>query len=181
MSLDKLISSYEKPSVPARRGATPLEYPPLIATAFEKVTALNEKLPEARQVDFNLVDELLQREEPNGEFAAERALSNYISTVENPATNRPTEHVDLLPETHPMSTRWISTFSIREKTAEYYAAGVTDPEVSAILASAITADPLSGTRRFYLAMLDVKDTPLSVVDRIAEADEVIAKKELRPY
>lgn len=179
MSLDKLISSYSGPSVPHRKGVTPLPTTPLIASANMELVELNERLPEVRRAAYESLNELIERETPNGDFATRRAVANFLSTIENPKTLRPTVHTDLLPETHPLSTKWISTFAIRERTGEYYAAEV-DETISAVVASAITADPESGSRKFYVALLEAQNAPLSAFEIIAEADDVISKKELRP-
>ncbi|NBT76228.1 MAG: hypothetical protein EBT15_09735 [Betaproteobacteria bacterium] len=149
---------------------------PILATAYDLLEAANSSLPENRHTSPNAVREVVRRELPSVP-KAHRAVINFLTTIENPATNTPTIHTDLLPVGHPLSTTPASGKDLRRETARYFSA---DPALSddlaPIIASAIECEPNTPTRAFYEELLYARNTPVSIFATIEQADLSIAKK-----
>ncbi|MGL4998063.1 MAG: hypothetical protein ACRC5T_03770 [Cetobacterium sp.] len=178
--LNKMIDAINKTPAQPKSSATPLPQTSnaLVASAVAQAVQINEQLPIARQVAPEVISEVVAREEraQSSEGTAARAVMNFASTIENPATNRPTTHTDLLPPNHPLSTAWISVFRVRKATARYFASSIDDEELSALVASAIEAEPETALRKFYVEVLKTKTLGQTVLADIAFADEIIALK-----
>jgi hypothetical protein len=133
----------------------------------------NAKLPLARRVPAKTVELIISREKthPN----AMRALGQYFNTIENPHTSTPTTHRDLLPRNHPLSTKWISQFSVRADVATYFESDtrIEDHETRALVASAISYEPDSAQRDFYNEVLISKTNDLSLLALLDETDKMI--------
>jgi hypothetical protein len=149
---------------------------PILATAYELLETANSSLPENRHTSPSAVREVVRRELPSVP-KAHRAVINFLTTIENPATNTPTVHTDLLPVGHPLSTTSAAGKDLRRETAKYFSA---DPALSAdlapIIASAIECEPNSPTRAFYEELLYARNMPVSIFATIEQADLSIAKK-----
>lgn len=169
MSFDKIIDVYDRPPVKPRR-SVPAK--PLTASAYELLEKANETLPEARQIPQAHVDEILAREGGNPAIS-QRALLNFISTVENPKTATPTKHVDLLPAGHPLST----VESTPEDVARYFSCDphFAEETTQSLVASAILSSPESASRKFYTSRLSIRDPYGYFADVIAQADAVIGR------
>lgn len=150
---------------------------PLLATAYDLLEEANAKLPEGRQVSKETVRELIRRELPEIPRAY-RATINFLTTVENPTTNTPTRHTDLLPAGHPLSPVIASAPELRQAASEYFSA---DPalseELRPLVASAISAEPDSATRLFCTELLFAQGTSLTVHALIEEADKTVAERQ----
>lgn len=151
----------------------------ILATAYELLVLANSDLPEERHVTQFEIKEVVRRELPSVP-KAHRAVINFLTTVENPATNTPTPHTDLLPAGHPLSTAPVtSEKDLRRETAKYFSSDPKlSPEIAPIIASAIESEPNSPTRTFYEELLYAKNTPVSIFAVIEEADLSITKKAL---
>lgn len=149
---------------------------PILATAYELLEEANSKLPEGRQIAPETIRELVRRELPEVPRAY-RATISFLTTVENPATNTPTRHTDLLPAGHPLSTVVASAGELRIAAADYFSA---DPSLSEdvrpLIASAITAEPGSAARLFCTELLYAKRTPLTAHALIQEADSIVSNR-----
>jgi hypothetical protein len=169
MSFDKIIDVYDRPPVKPRR-SLPAE--PFIASAHKIVEQANQNLLEARKIPQEHVDEIVSREQANP-AVAQRALLNFISTVENPNTANPTRHVDLLPVGHPMSP----AEKTPEAVAEYFSSDpyFKDDSVRTLVASAILSNPESASRKFITSQLSVRDPYGYFTDVIAHADALITR------
>lgn len=169
MSFDKIIDVYDRTPVKPRR-SVPAK--PFLASAHELLEKANTTLPEARQIPLSHVDEIVSREGGNP-AVAERALLNFISTVENPQTATPTKHVDLLPAGHPMST----VESTPEDVARYFSSDshFAEETTQGLVASAILSTPESASRKFYTSRLSVRDPYGYFADVIAQADAVLGR------
>lgn len=150
---------------------------PLLATAYDLLEEANAKLPEGRQVSRETVRELIRRELPEIPRAY-RATISFLTTVENPATNTPTRHTDLLPAGHPLSPMTASAPELRQAASEYFSA---DPalseELRPLIASAIQAEPDSATRLFCTELLFAQNSPLTVHALIEEADKTVEQRQ----
>lgn len=150
---------------------------PLLATAYDLLEEANAKLPEGRQVSKATIRDLIRRELPEIPRAY-RATINFLTTVENPSTNTPTRHTDLLPAGHPLSTVIASEPELRQAASEYFSA---DPNLSEdlrpLIASAIQASPDSATRLFCTELLYAQSIPLTVHALIEEADKTVAERQ----
>lgn len=145
----------------------------ILATAYELLEDANSKLLEGRQVAPEAIRELVRRELPEVPRAYRSTIS-FLTTVENPTTNTPTRHTDLLPAGHPLSTVTAAPATLRKAASEYFSA---DPDLSEdlrpLIASAIAAEPTSAARMFYTELLYAKGTSLSVHALIEEADRTV--------
>jgi hypothetical protein len=153
-----------------------LPHKSLIETLHKEADKFNAKLPLARRVPSKTVEAIVSREEthPN----AMRALGQYFNTIENPSTSVPTHHRDLLPRNHPLSTKWVSRFSVRESVATYFESDtrVEDRETRALIASALSYEPDSAQRDFYNEVLLAKTNNVSLLASLDEADRMIEER-----
>lgn len=146
---------------------------PLLATAYDLLEEANAKLPEGRQVSKETVRELIRRELPEIPRAY-RATINFLTTVENPDTNTPTVHTDLLPGGHPLSPMTASAPELRQAASEYFSADPTlSEDLRPLIASAIQAEPDSATRLFCTELLYAQKAPLKIHALIEEADTTV--------
>ena len=178
MSLDDIVSFYNRQPVAPRADATPLPQKPLLASSYDATAEFNVSMPEGRQVLRSTIREVINREAGSSEFNIKRAVNQFFNTVANPNTNTPTKHTDLLPAGHPLSTEWVSTYNIRDKVAEYFAADprLETPEVRTLVASAIQAAPESAARLFYIAQAKSHADDLTIDYIIDDAEATIASK-----
>jgi hypothetical protein len=155
----------------------PSEDQPILATAYDLLETANSSLPENRHTTPGVVREVVRRELPSVP-KAHRAVINFLTTIENPSTNTPTVHTDLLPTGHPLSTApATSEKELRRETARYFSADPNlAPELEPIIASAIECEPNTPTRAFYEELLYARNTPVSIFATIEQADLSIAKK-----
>lgn len=153
-----------------------LPHKKIIDTLFAEADKFNAQLPEARRVPNSTVEEILSREKthPN----AMRALGQYFNTIENLHTLTPTTHLDLLPANHPLSTKWISKFSVRKNIATYFESdmSIEDQETRGLIASALSHEPDSAQRFFYNEVFLAKTNGLSLVAILDKADKIIEKR-----
>lgn len=142
----------------------------LVAGAYELYKTSNENMPEGRRIEPVVIDEIAKREGGDTPQAA-KAIIDFVSTVENPATNTPTIHLDLLPSGHPLVA------STRADVAAYYG---TDPRLDAktqgIVACAIAAQPESATRKFFVSQLTVAGREIDILKFIDGADKILGDK-----
>jgi hypothetical protein len=138
----------------------------------------NTTLPAPKRIHADTVDALLERIAGQPEGVQMRAIAQFVNTIENPATLAPTEHRDLLPRNHPLSTAWISSFTVRKETAEYFETHpkIEDPEVRTLVASAVAAEPESVERKFYTEALIAKTHDLDMLAIVQDADVAINNK-----
>ena len=178
MSLDDIVSFYNRQPVAPRADATPLPQKPLLASSYDATAKFNATMPEGRQVLRSTVREIINREAGASEFNIKRAVNQFFNTVENPATKTPTKHVDLLPAGHPLNVEWVSTFNIRDKVADYFSADPRLPsaEVRTLVASAIQAEPETAARLFYIAQAKSHANDLTIDHIIEDAEATIASK-----
>lgn len=173
MPSDEIVDHLNETTVVVDAGA---EEKPLLATAYDLLEEANSTLPENRQVLKSTIREVVRRELPETPRAY-RAVINFLTTVENPDTNTPTKHTDLLHPGHPLSTVQISSFRRRRAAAQYFACDTDLPaHVQPLVASAIEVEPESVTRRFYEELLFAQKAPLKTVAVIEAADKSIKKK-----
>lgn len=177
-NLDSLVSAYEQEPVQPRSDATPLPQKGFVASAHAMAIKANETLPAPKRIHADTVDELLNRISELSEGSRLRALTQYINTIENPDTNNPTEHRDLLPRNHPLSTQWVSSFQVRKETAEYFQTHpkIEDAEVRALVASAVAVEPETAARKFFTEAIIAKTSDLDTIALIQNADIVINNK-----
>lgn len=177
--INELVELVDRQPVKARRDAKPLPTEGIVASARKHVIASNIDLPAEKRIPIEVVDEIISREQGKKEFSILRSVQNYIATVENPDTHTPTAHRDLLPNNHPLSTKWISSFRVRELTSEFFATDprIEDPAVRSMVASAIKAEPKSVQRKFYTEVLTSNAGTFELLALIEQADETILKKE----
>jgi hypothetical protein len=153
-----------------------LPHKSLVETLYKEADKFNAKLPLARRVPAKTVESIISREEthPN----AMRALGQYFNTVENPTTLTPTKHRDLLPRNHPLSTKWVSQFSMRDTVVTYFKSDtrVEDREIRALIASALSYEPDSAQRHFYNEVLTAKTNDVSLLANLDEADRMIEER-----
>ena len=178
MSLDDIVSFYNRQPVAPRADATPLPQKPLLASSYDATAQFNATMPEGRQVLRSTVREIINREAGASEFNIKRAVNQFFNTVANPNTKTPTKHVDLLPAGHPLNTEWVSTYNVRDKVADYFSADprLTSTEVRTLVASAISAAPDSAARLFYTAQAKSHSDDLTIDYIIEDADATIASK-----
>lgn len=176
--LDYIVSIYDTEPVKPRSDAAPLPQKGFVASAHELAIKANSTLPAPKRIHADTIDALLERTADQTEGVRMRALAQFINTVENPDTNNPTEHRDLLPRNHPLSTQWISMFNVRKETAEYFQTHpkIEDAEVRTLVASAIAAEPETLERKFYTEALIAKTQNLETLAMVREADEAITNK-----
>lgn len=172
---DSLVSSYEQTPVRHRPDAAPLPQRGFVASAHAMAIKANTTLPAPKRIHADLVDALLERISDQPEAVQMRAVAQFVNTIENPNTQTPTEHRDLLPRNHPLSTQWISSFNVRAETAEYYATHpkIEDSEVRGLLASAVAAEPDTVERKFYAEALLAKTNDVDLLVLLQEADTAI--------
>lgn len=177
--INELVELVDRQPVKARRDAKPLPTEGIVASARKHVIASNIELPAEKRIPIEVVDEIVSREQGKKNFSILRSVQNYISTVENPDTHTPTAHRDLLPNNHPLSTKWVSSFRVRELTSEFFATDtrIEDPNVRSMVASAIKAEPESVQRKFYTEALTANAETFELLALIEQADETISKKE----
>jgi hypothetical protein len=177
--LNKIIEVASNPPVKAKRALyrTPSESA-LVASAKKQARGILSALPEVRSARPDTIDIIIAREkeENASEGTMARAVMAFASTLENPHTNTPTKHTDLLPANHPLSTDWISVFKVRKATAQYFAAEHEDEELSSLVASAIQADPDAQTRQrqFFVELIRerAQEKAPSIVANVTFADVV---------
>lgn len=175
---DSLVDSYEQEPILPRSDAAPLPQKGIVASAHAMAIKANETLPAPKRIHADTIDALVERLSELSDGAQMRAVGQYINTVENPNTNTPTEHRDLLPRNHPLSTAWISSFQARKETAEYFETHpkIADPEVRTLIASAVAAEPESVERKFYTEALIAKTNDLDTLAFVQDADIAISNK-----
>jgi hypothetical protein len=161
----------EEKEVP--EGISALPQKSLIDTLLTEADKFNAQLPEARKVPTTTVKAIISREKthPN----AMRALGQYFNTIEDPYTNTPTAHKDLLPRNHPLSNKWISQLATRAEISRYFESDTTveDHETRALVASALSHEPDSAQRFFYNEVLLAKTNNLSLIALIDKTDKII--------
>jgi len=173
MSLDALIDYSSREPIRPAPHAKPLADMSLRASAYAIADAENLALTTGHQISMSTVDEILQREGDNHAIV-QRALVNFFSTVQNPATNRPTPHLDLLPAGHPLSTTWVSSFNKRQMVAEYMSEDARLPETARpLVASAVSAKPNTAQRKYYEAKLQRRGLSLITAQIISIADNAL--------
>ena len=177
-SLNDIIDAFNLDPIEPERE---YEDKPLLATAYELTDQTNESLPDKLKISKATIQDVVRRELPN-EAKAYRSVINFLSTVENPKTQTPTTHTDLLHPGHPLSTQNISTFRLRRASAEYFSniADAHSDEARTLLASAITSEPDSAARLFYSTLLEDQQNGLRLLSLIGEADESLSKKGYSP-
>jgi hypothetical protein len=176
--INYLVELSERPPVKARSDAKPLPTQGVVASARKHVIESNLDLPEAKRIPIEVVDEIVSREQGKNEFSIIRSVQNYVSTIENPDTPTPTIHRDLLPKSHPLSTKWVSSFHARRLTAEFFATDmrIKDPQTRAMVASAIATEPESTKRKFFTEAIMTSPENLELLAVIEQADQTILKK-----
>jgi hypothetical protein len=172
MSFDTIIDMYNRPPVIASahlRNSAPRQS--LLASAFGFVDKANEKLSVNRKILRSTIEEIVRREHLNAAIA-ERAVLNFISTTENPNTNTPTVHTDLLHPGHPLST---SEGRSKELISQFFSSDIyiKDVQTRTLLASAIMSDPASARRKFYAAQLSARDSEGYCSSLLGRADLAI--------
>lgn len=170
MSFDKIIDLYDRPPVEPRYRTKPQ---PLLATAYQLVDELNQNLPTQRQTMRYVVEEIVRRESTPA--SALRAVTQFVSTMENPNTATPTKHTDLLYPGHPLSTAEVE--NRRAFVAQYFSTeALVSEEEQPLVASVISADPNSAQRKFYLAQLSTDPSKSFVKFVIEQADAFLSTK-----
>ena len=173
MSFDAIIDVYDRHPI-APRYRTNSES--LLASAYKLVDDANSALPLERQILRSSVQEIVYREGTNPAIA-QRAVMQFIATTENPKTNTPTQHTDLLHPGHPLSTVEVTPYRARNMVAQYFSGDPNlEAEVRPIVASAIAAEPNSAQRKFFLAQLSAKNPGISYLGIISQADVTLASK-----
>lgn len=164
MSLEYHISLHEEPALEARQDTDR----GILASAYEILDERNAHLPEARRVFRSTVRQIVSREP--SEPIAYRAVIDFLNTVENPKTHTPTRHIDLLPQGHPLGTPVPRTL-----TASFYVSDpqISDPQVRELVAAAISSNPGSAARKYYVTRLETRKVPQSVLSIITDADETV--------
>lgn len=142
----------------------------LVAGAYELYETSNVNMPEGRRIEPAVIDEIAKREGGDTPQAA-KAIIDFVSTVENPATNTPTVHTDLLPSGHPLVA------ASRADVAAYYG---TDPNLDektrGLVAAAIAAQPASATRKFFVEQLTAANQDIDIFKYIDGADRILGDK-----
>jgi hypothetical protein len=178
--LNALIAANDAEPVKSLRGLSQPAPKSLTASIYPEIRSLNATLPLKKRISLDAIDEVLRREKKNGlnDFAIERAINAFTSTVLNPDTANPTSHVDLLPTNHPLSTEGISKFRAREITASYFESDtrIEDAAQRAMVASAIKAEPESAARKFFVAALTSTPNGLEYVGMVERADSVVERR-----
>lgn len=168
MSFDKIIDVYDRqPVKPSARLRNTVPTKSILASAYELAEKANETLSEKRHISRENVEEIIRRDN------SERAVLNFISTVENPNTATPTRHIDLLPAGHPLA----QGEQTPEAVAEYFSSDpyIKDDSVRTLIASAILSNPESVSRKFITAQLSVRDPHGYYVDVISHADATLSR------
>lgn len=148
--------------IPAMKG--------LVAGAYELYETSNAHMPEGRRIQAETIETIISREGGDTPQAA-KAIIDFVSTVENPATNTPTVHTDLLPSGHPLVA------SSRADVAAYYSTEPALPEETrALVACAIAATPESATRKFFVAQLVASGREIEALKHIEGADRILGNK-----
>ena len=163
MSLDQLITLHSRepvqPKVDLHTG--------ILASAYEILEETNARLPEGRRVFRSTIRDVVSRE--TSEEVAYRSVVNFLNTVENPHTHNPTQHVDLLPAGHPLGAKAprpvVASFASTDPS-------LTDETTRVLLASAISAAPDSAARKYFVARLEARKAPRTVLEMISDADSV---------
>ena len=179
--LDSLIANSEQEPIKPRSGAKPLPQKGFVASLYSLVEKANENLAEEKQISSETFDALIERVSELSEGSKMRQVAQYVNTIENPDTNTPTPHRDLLPRNHPLSTQWVSLFQARKQTAEYYKTHpkIENSELRTLVASAIAAEPESVERKFYTEAIIATTNDLEPLAMIEQADAVISNKTSR--
>jgi hypothetical protein len=139
----------------------------LVAGAYDLYETTNETLPEVRRIDASTIVEISNREGGDTPQAA-KAIIDFVSTVENPATNSPTVHTDLLPLGHPMVAHG------RQNVAQYYGSTPTlSAHVQTLVASAIAAEPGTATRKFFSEQLIAAGHEIDALHLVEDADRIL--------
>jgi hypothetical protein len=177
-NLDFILETLSSPLEPAE-GAPAVSGKSLMESLADEVALFNERVPEELKVLEGTAKLIIKRESDNGHPRALRAVMQYLSTVENPETNTPTVHRDLLPKNHPLSTRWLSKFEARREVASYFSSDmrIKDSEVRALVASALTYEPDSAQRFFFTEVLIAKTKNTGLLAIIEKADKIISERE----
>lgn len=145
-------------------------YRGLVAGAYELYETSNAQMPEGRRIPKESIAEIISREGGDTPQAA-KAIIDFVSTVENPATNTPTVHTDLLPTGHPLVA------STRADVAAYYGNETTiDSQLRGLIACAISAAPESATRKFFVEQLIAAGHELEASKYIDAADRILGSK-----
>lgn len=140
----------------------------LVAGAYDLYETTNETLPEVRRIDASTINEIITREGGETPQAA-KAIIDFVSTVENPATNTPTIHVDLLPAGHPIVA------SSRSDVATYYGSTPSlDTKTQSMVACAIAAEPDTATRKFFTEQLIAAGHEIDALHLVTDADRILA-------
>jgi hypothetical protein len=127
-------------------------------------------MPEGRRIQAETIDTIISREGGDTPQAA-KAIIDFVSTVENPATKTPTVHTDLLPSGHPLVA------STRADVAAYYGNETAiDFQLRGLIASAISAAPESATRKFFVEQLTAAGYELEAAKYIDAADRILGDK-----
>lgn len=145
-------------------------YRGLVAGAYELYETANENMPEQRRTSAEKIAEIISREGGDTPQAA-KAIIDFVSTVENPATNTPTVHTDLLPAGHPLVA------STRADVAAYYGSNpLLDIKTGGLVACAIAATPESATRKFFVEQLVASGHEVDAIKFIDGADHILSSK-----
>jgi len=153
----------------------------LMQILSDEAEQFNQTLPKQLQASKNEVALLIRREQDNGHPVAMRAVGQYFNTLENPDTLTPTEHRDLLPKGHPLSTRWVSSFKIRREVAQFFTTDkrIPEGEIRTLVASALVYEPGSAQRMFYEEVITLKTRSLPILAIIERADILIEERKKR--
>lgn len=142
----------------------------LVAGAYDLYETTNETLPEARRIEASTIEEIITREGGETPQAA-KAIIDFVSTVENPATNTPTVHEDLLPAGHPLVA------ASRSEVAAYYSSDPRlEPRLQGIVSAAIAAEPTSPSRMFFTEQLIASGHELDALRFVTDADRLLGSK-----
>lgn len=144
-------------------------YRGLVAGAYELYETSNVNMPEARQTSRETISEIISREGGDTPQAA-KAIIDFVSTVENPATKTPTVHIDLLPSGHPLVA------ASRADVANYYGSDPSlDSKVQGLIACAIAAAPESATRKFFVEQLTAAGHEMDALRLVEDADRILSQ------
>jgi len=176
-NLNFVLESLESTVTPAQ-GASAVSDKSLMDSLHDEILQFNQRVPEQQQVSESVAKVIIKREEENGHPRAMRAVAQYLNTLENPDTNTPTEHRDLLPKNHPLSTKWLSKFEARKQIASYYKTDtrIEDEEVRSLVASAISHEPDTAQRFFFNEVLLAKTSNAGILALIGEADKIVERR-----
>ena len=179
-NLNFVLESLDSTLTPAT-GASAVSDKSLMDSLHDEIAQFNQRVPKQQQVSEDVAKVIIKREAEGGHPRAMRAVAQYLSTLENPDTNTPTEHRDLLPKNHPLSTKWLSKFEARKQIASYYKTDtrIEDEEVRSLVASAVSYEPDTAQRFFFNEALLAKTKNAGVLALISEADAIIERRKAR--